>query len=43
MNICRKFSWNPSTEFRDIVLHEMGANGRMDNGRMAGWPNDRKA
>ena len=33
MNICGKFHWNPSTEYKDIVLHEKGVAGQWLDGR----------
>jgi len=35
-NIYGKFHWNPSTKYRDIASHEIGVNGRTDNGRTDG-------
>ena len=34
MNICDKFHWNPSTEYRDITSHEICVNGRTGDWKM---------
>jgi len=30
MNICAKFHWNPSTDYREVASREIGVNGRTD-------------